>query len=215
MENFERYGPVTRQVGVNAQKVRKARGLSLATVAERMTTLGRPMTLNSVSKIELQKRGVDLDDLVALARALDVPPLVLVFPIGDKPTVELLPGYEVRPWTAARWFTGEQPLPVEAPGEAWVDRQLGEDSPAALYRMNDELIRRWLRANRSVQESIDLGRGASEVALELRDNALDDISRHRREMRRLGLEPDPLPAVVPLDPDDEDVFLIDTEDDQR
>lgn len=204
MENIERYGPMTRQVGVNAHKIRKARGLSLATVAERMTALGRPMTLNSVSKIENQKRGVDLDDLVALARALDVPPLVLVFPIGDQPTVELLPGYEVRPWTAARWFTGEQPLPVEAPGEAWADRQRGEDSPAGLFRMNDELIRRWLRADRVVQDLIDFGRGASEGALERREEAVDDISRHRRDMRRLGVEPDPLPAVIPPEADDDE-----------
>jgi transcriptional regulator with XRE-family HTH domain len=210
MENLSRYGPLTQQVATNAQKIRKTRRLTLAQVAERMSDLGRPMTLNGVSKIERGNRGVDLDDVVALARALDVPPLVLVLPIGSEPAVELLPGYEVRPWTAARWFTGEQPLPPEAPGKAWTDLQAWEHSPAALFRTHDELVRRWFRIERSIE-----WRGKTTAAdLEQQEDVLIDIQRHRQEMRRLGVNPDPLPVIIPIDSDNDSILNEDPEGDR-
>jgi hypothetical protein len=101
-------------------------------------------------------------------------------------------------------------LPVEAPGEAWTDRQRWEDSPTALFRTHDDLVRRWFR----VQRSIDLRGRATESDLEQQDDVLTDIQRHRQEMRRLGVTPDPLPVPIPIDSDDDLITLDDEEADR-
>lgn len=46
---------------------------------------------------------------------LDVPPLLLILPLGSEEQVELFPGVFDDPWTAYRWFVGE--LPVDLLGE--------------------------------------------------------------------------------------------------
>ncbi|EHM29101.1 hypothetical protein SPW_2559 [Streptomyces sp. W007] len=43
-----------------------------------MTALGRPMTITMLSRIECRQRRCDVDDLVAIAAALDVSPLTLL-----------------------------------------------------------------------------------------------------------------------------------------
>lgn len=53
-----------------------------------------------------RRTSVGLSELLVLARALDVPPLELAFPVGQSELVEVLPGQEVGTWAAAKWFTG-------------------------------------------------------------------------------------------------------------
>jgi DNA-binding Xre family transcriptional regulator len=48
--------------------------LTLGDLAARLTRLDHPMSLNAVSKMEIGTRRITVDDLVALAAALDVTP---------------------------------------------------------------------------------------------------------------------------------------------
>ncbi|MFF1348016.1 helix-turn-helix domain-containing protein [Streptomyces sp. NPDC058322] len=57
---------------------RAARGFAQRQLAERATALGRPMTITMLSRIECRQRRCDVDDLVAIAAALDVSPLTLL-----------------------------------------------------------------------------------------------------------------------------------------
>jgi transcriptional regulator with XRE-family HTH domain len=212
MENDARYGPLTRQVAENAHKIRTQRRLTLADVADRMTALGRPLTLNGVSKIERGNRGVDLDDVVALARALDVPPVVLILPLGAEPTVEVFPGASASTWDAARWFTGEQQFPSDVPGQQWADRRRWEQSPVALFRTHDRLVQAFLR----VDSTAGSRSGADKVWLSMRDDALDQLMYHRERMRQLGVEPGDVPAGVPLfTGQDGDVVVVGDEEGDR
>ncbi|MFH8902494.1 helix-turn-helix domain-containing protein [Streptomyces coeruleorubidus] len=47
-------------------------------LAARVTAIGRPMSDTMLSRIERAQRRCDIDDLVALAQALRVSPLVLL-----------------------------------------------------------------------------------------------------------------------------------------
>lgn len=47
-------------------------------LAARVTAIGRPMSNTMLSRIERAQRRCDIDDLVALAQALRVSPLVLL-----------------------------------------------------------------------------------------------------------------------------------------
>ncbi|MFD3815808.1 helix-turn-helix domain-containing protein [Streptomyces rubiginosohelvolus] len=57
---------------------RAARGFAQRQLAERVAALGRPMTITMLSRIERRQRRCDVDDLVAIAAALDVSPLALL-----------------------------------------------------------------------------------------------------------------------------------------
>ena len=58
--------------------LRAERGLSQRQLADRVTALGHPMSNTMLSRIERAQRRCDVDDLIALAQALLVSPLVLL-----------------------------------------------------------------------------------------------------------------------------------------
>lgn len=72
--------PYAAMVAENVRVLRKERGLGLADLSARLAELGRPLSLKVLSKMELGDRGIDVDDLVALAGALDVTPERLLMP---------------------------------------------------------------------------------------------------------------------------------------
>ncbi|MFI2351010.1 helix-turn-helix domain-containing protein [Streptomyces sp. NPDC019443] len=58
--------------------LRIERGLAQRQLADRVTVLGRPMSNTMLSRIERAQRRCDVDDLVVIAEALLVSPLVLL-----------------------------------------------------------------------------------------------------------------------------------------
>ena len=78
-------GETGRNVVRNVVQLRKARGLSLRTLSDRLGKLGRPILPVGLSRLENEQRRVDADDLVALAHALGVNPAALLLPPGDLP----------------------------------------------------------------------------------------------------------------------------------
>jgi transcriptional regulator with XRE-family HTH domain len=60
--------------------VRQQRGLTLSQLESSLAQLGRPIQLSTLSKIEKGQRLVNVDDLMALSLALDVPPNLLLLP---------------------------------------------------------------------------------------------------------------------------------------
>ncbi|MER6704718.1 helix-turn-helix domain-containing protein [Streptomyces fumanus] len=65
---------VARTMGI----FRIERDLPQRELAARVTALGRPMSNTMLSRIELAKRRCDIDDLVAIAAALQVSPAALL-----------------------------------------------------------------------------------------------------------------------------------------
>lgn len=117
MDNNEVAKPVAARVAENVKMLRTERGFDLADVAHRMAELGRPLSLNGVSKVERGKRGVDVDDLVALALALDVTPNRLLLAPGVDGETLLAPAVVTSERSAWQWATGEHPLPDSAPDD--------------------------------------------------------------------------------------------------
>jgi transcriptional regulator with XRE-family HTH domain len=76
--------------------IRRSRGLDLSHLSDRLAQLGQPVSVDGLSKIELGTRRVDVDDLMALALALDVTPNRLMLPAeaNDQTTVRLTPADE-------------------------------------------------------------------------------------------------------------------------
>lgn len=64
----------------NIARLRDEQRLTLRQVAERLADTDRPLAHNTLSEIERGARRCDVDDLVAIAAALDVGPLALLMP---------------------------------------------------------------------------------------------------------------------------------------
>ena len=106
--------------GEAVSRRRKALRLSAIQLWERTVELGYPVTRIAISKIENNARvgKLDVAEVLILARALEIPPALLLFPDYPDGEVEFLPGIDNNSERALRWFTGETPLPpVETPGE--------------------------------------------------------------------------------------------------
>jgi transcriptional regulator with XRE-family HTH domain len=73
-------GPTSKRVSENIERLRRVRGLSQAQLANELTRVGRPMLDTAVSKMERGTRRIDVDDLVAIALALNVSPVALLMP---------------------------------------------------------------------------------------------------------------------------------------
>ncbi|MEU9606315.1 helix-turn-helix transcriptional regulator [Streptomyces sp. NPDC048057] len=71
-------GPAGMQAARAIEILRTERGLSQRQLAGRVTSLGHPMSNTMLSRIERAQRRCDTDDLVAIAQALLVSPLVLL-----------------------------------------------------------------------------------------------------------------------------------------
>jgi transcriptional regulator with XRE-family HTH domain len=71
-------GPAGIRTAHTIEILRTERGLAQRELAARVSALGRPMTNTMLSRIERAHRRCDIDDLVALAQALLVSPLVLL-----------------------------------------------------------------------------------------------------------------------------------------
>ncbi|MFE5872133.1 hypothetical protein ACFQ6V_26280 [Streptomyces roseifaciens] len=163
-----------------------------------------------IAKLEKGVRQtITVGELMVLARALEVSPVELVFPVGREAAVEVLPGVQADPWASLQWFTGEDDwLPGSPP-----DVEEGQDTETLrLYREHDQFVDDWW-ANRRGAEAIvstggrqDLRRFRSESdpdsvdahRLQLFTSAMknneDAIRAVRRAMRDRGLTPPELGA---------------------
>ena len=84
------------------REVREAKDLSQGELARRLTEAGRPISRNALLQIERGKRGISLDEAIALIAQLDVVPAHLLTPeegervgLTDDRTVD---GMEIRAW---------------------------------------------------------------------------------------------------------------------
>ncbi|THV43454.1 helix-turn-helix transcriptional regulator [Glycomyces buryatensis] len=114
---------IGRTVGANLRKLRDRKRMSTRAVADAMTGIGRPVASTAITKIEAGDRRVDVDDLVALAIALEVSPVTLLLPGVDEVanveadminTSKSVPLTEKvsAPWEIVwRWAHGTDPLP--------------------------------------------------------------------------------------------------------
>ena len=101
-------GPTGKEVARRVKEIRGERRLTTDDLAKHVTELGQPMRSTTVTKIERGQRRVDVDDLVALAIALNVSPLALLLPVDTNAEVvtQLTAERFAARGDAWRWGTG-------------------------------------------------------------------------------------------------------------
>jgi transcriptional regulator with XRE-family HTH domain/tetratricopeptide (TPR) repeat protein len=138
----EALGPTGERVAARLKQIRLERGLTLGELAARLKELGRPLLLSALSKIEQCQRRVDVDDLVALARALDVSPMLLLLPADASAdtSVKLSKSDTVDAARAWEWMTLH--IPVQSamqPVRFGYLEQVRQIAPAELVGRETEL----------------------------------------------------------------------------
>ncbi|MFJ7242362.1 hypothetical protein ACIQWB_35285 [Streptomyces olivaceus] len=135
--------------------VRKARGWAMPRLREEMASQGRHLPATGVIKTESGERRVDVDDLVALALALNVSPLTLLLPDSwSEEDVWLTERRRVQSRTA--WLWGQGLAPAEDGGP--------EADDQAAYRAGEEFRALALPAERRRASEHPANREAQELA---------------------------------------------------
>lgn len=202
---------IGKAVAAEVRRHRHAQGLSAQQLADRCAALGLPIGRSVLANFESGRRpAVSVPELLVLAKALGVPPIALLFPVGRKDRIEVLPDRAAPTWEAMQWFTGESPLPTEQPEGAarpWAvntaEFEEWEADRAGLtdYRWHDRHLSEW-REDRAAaaRASTEAARTALLQQAATREAPLWDA---RRRLRALGLQLPELPAeLAHIDADD-------------
>ncbi|WP_182262449.1 helix-turn-helix domain-containing protein [Rhodococcus sp. UFZ-B548] len=193
-------------------------------LAQRCAELGAPgLTFAALTNIETgrkkdgkRRRDITIDELVVIARALRVPPAVLMFPVGLVDEVEPVPSVKVPTWGAYKWFVGSGPMPtIGDPGGGEYDEATGVRdwyndpeagwevgaAPITLRNKHDQLVE--ILLNDFPYGELDMDREESEgyestafkmlLPATAKRQFQDDLRSVRAEMRRHGLTPPRLP----------------------
>lgn len=95
----------TRQIGAEVKRLRGKR--SAQHVANRTAELGYPIGRATISELEVGRRkSISVAELFVLAAALEVSPIVLLFPGLPDADVEVLPNDVHDAWQCAEWTAG-------------------------------------------------------------------------------------------------------------
>ncbi|MEU6721796.1 hypothetical protein ABZ897_61060 [Nonomuraea sp. NPDC046802] len=133
-------------MATNIRRHRQRCGLSVQGLVNRCATLGLAMERSNLAKLDLgQWTSMTVPELLVMARALEVPPLLLLTPAGSDEVVEILPGIEAHAQEAWAWIddTPCQPPEVRKAKAPTLGRSF--DYFAIISRLVDE----WLARSRA------------------------------------------------------------------
>jgi hypothetical protein len=181
--------------------------MSAQQLSDATTLLGCCVPRTVITNLENGRRdAIDVTELLVIAAALNVPPVLFIAPIGYRESVQILPNVDESPWRARGWFLGAVPLATACyDRECFLDARTAieaYDDHASLIREHANLrdtVQKRLRARRAYMtderrdvDSADLNRldvMANEMA-----RSLAHIIAHRKMMEGKGLVLPPLPA---------------------
>lgn len=127
----------SQSVAREVRRNREMRGMSAQQLSDECSKLGLPIHRSVISNFENGRRGnLTIPELLVIARALDVAPIFLLFPVGFVETVEALPGEDPRPIDALMWFAGD--LERRVPRR---ERRVEDRIPFRLVLDEDQLVK--------------------------------------------------------------------------
>lgn len=143
--------PTTAQATLAARvsELRARRGYSLRELSRRLGDLGHPLDPSTLLRLERAERHATLEDVLALALALDVAPVHLFVPFPPETPVAVTPTTSASAGHVRAWVRGERPLEGvdkdtyrrETPA-AWYERETGLEQRLADAMAAEDAARR-------------------------------------------------------------------------
>lgn len=160
---------VAAVIAAELRRQRKLRGLTAQQLADRTAELGHPIARAVLSHIENGRReNVSIAELFVLGEALGLPPLWLLFPVGQVERVPVLPRLALEPLDGLDWAASY--ADVANPNHPVPDPWPGREHPAESATMRRHA---W---HRQAAIEWDAARRAAE--------AEDAPAEHHEDMRR-------------------------------
>lgn len=188
---------VAARVGKRVQHFREkgpggsGKKVSVQVIADRCAELGLPLDRAVIAKLEKGLRQtVTIGELMVFAEALGVPPVLLLFPLGEEESVEVLPGRLTDTWSALKWFSGQ--------GDASADHRQS-DLPTQLWEAHEVATVTWFEAADYMIKQQSFGvppADAHRNLLATRRLQEDSLRAIRGRIRALELKPPALPAEL-------------------
>jgi transcriptional regulator with XRE-family HTH domain len=159
-------GRLTRSIATEIRRHRTARRMSAQQLANACAKLGVDLPRSTLADLENGRRtSLSVAELLAIARVLDLPPLLLVFPVGVEKETEVLPGAFRPTFRAAQWFGGEYPFPGADDGMRLRPGWTSEAArPLALHREHDRAAAEALAAAMAAGQLQELAAGTTDEA---------------------------------------------------
>ena len=139
MENRQRGNPpghTNEHVAANLRRARQSIGVDLRELSARITNAGRKISPSALSKVETGDRRVDVDDLAALAYALETTPADLLIPPDGAAAPTGVPDQFV-PEEIHAWMQGKAKLSTGDLLRYWT--QEARDCQSYIKRFSDLL----------------------------------------------------------------------------
>jgi transcriptional regulator with XRE-family HTH domain len=200
---------LTRVIAGEVRRYRQERKMSTQQLDDKTAELGMRIPRSVLANLESGRRDtISAAEILVLAAALDVPPALLLFPIGRRELMDALPDMPLQPWQAFTWFTGEREFAIFTGAGARLAALTGPPDSGgeiSMFRQHELHERSWRRAWWSLQNATKAVREAataeeaqtqqavSENMTEQVNAAEDDLRMIRRRMKEQGLIPPPLP----------------------
>lgn len=121
-------GRYARVVAREVRRYREERGMSAQQLSDACADLGMPIHRSVLANFENGRRSnLNLGELLVIARALDVAPIFLMFPLGYEDQIEVLPDMTEKTEDAVAWAAGDE-------GRRWI-AGIADLSGATLYQL--------------------------------------------------------------------------------
>lgn len=131
---------VALSIAGEVRRHRLEKGLSAQQLAERCDRIGMPIKRSVIANMESGRRTtVTVAEVLVLAQALEVPPAVLLFPVGYTTEVEVLPDAVMEPLEAIGWVAGTLAI-------AEREVESAKESPLSLARKHQDYVALLLRS---------------------------------------------------------------------
>lgn len=183
--------PLSEVISQRVRSYRTGRGWSQQRLADEMDELGYPIDRVTLSKLEAGKTRTDnvpLREILVLAAALGVPPVLLFLPIGEGSDVHVTPEVRMDAELALAWVSGKEPFCVR--GEDGSSRvrnvPVWKEATRPLYYLDEH--QRLIENVHSTELQLHTSQPAP-TAQPRFDAALAQLYQLRRSMRELGIEP--------------------------
>ncbi|MFD5874051.1 helix-turn-helix domain-containing protein [Streptomyces sp. NPDC060322] len=135
------------KVAGEVRRHRQDQGLSAQQLSDRCAVLGMPIQRSVLANLESGRRTtVTAAEILVLAHALNVPPGILLFPVGYEAETEMLPGRYTEPVAAVEWLAGRTFFDDNAADHFF-------DTPLGLARVHQDAVRQLQSAMRRVSHA--------------------------------------------------------------
>lgn len=199
---------ITYHVAGQVSYWRGRREMSAKRLSDQTAAIGHRIPRSVITNLENGRRdNITIAEIWVLAAALDVPPIMLMTPLGTKKRVWILPGVSMSPWEVRGWVMGVR-LPAYRTRDVWRWREVRAIVGMfdALHSLVQEFLERRSRMLRRISSALP-GTGQASTDDTLREIDFDAhlneltytferIQEARRQMIQSGIVASDLPANV-------------------